>query len=108
MKKDIHPKYNTQVKVTCSCGNTFVTGSTLEEIKTELCSECHPFYTGAQKIVDTENLVAKFEERQKKSSSIGSFKSKREKMASRREKFTSARRDTSNLTLKDMLASIGK
>jgi len=107
MKKDIHPKYY-KTKVTCSCGETFFTGSTVEEINTELCSKCHPFYTGAQKIVDTENLVAKFESRQKKAASLGSFKTKKEKMAKRREKFTSQQSSQKALTLKDMLAGLSK
>ncbi len=61
MKKDIHPKYNKKAKVVCACGNTFVTGSTMDEIKTELCSACHPFYTGKQKLVDTARRVEKFQ-----------------------------------------------
>ncbi len=60
MKKDIHPKYYPQAKVICACGNTFTTGSTLPEIKTELCSACHPFYTGKQKLVDSARRVEKF------------------------------------------------
>jgi len=63
MKKDIHPKYNVQTKVRCACGNTFVTGSTKDEIYVEICSACHPFYTGKQKLVDTARRVEKFEER---------------------------------------------
>lgn len=61
MKKDIHPIYHHDTKVTCSCGNTFVTGSTLTEIHVPICSKCHPFWTGAQKFVDTEGRVEKFE-----------------------------------------------
>ncbi|MFA5420619.1 MAG: 50S ribosomal protein L31 [Patescibacteria group bacterium] len=61
MKKDIHPKYNKDITVSCACGNSFVTGSTEAEIKTELCSACHPFYTGKQKLVDTANRVGKFQ-----------------------------------------------
>jgi len=61
MKKDIHPKYHKDAKVICACGNTFVTGSTLPEIKTELCSACHPFYTGKQKLVDSARRVEKFQ-----------------------------------------------
>lgn len=61
MKKDIHPKYNSEAKVICACGNVIVTGSTLDEIKTELCSQCHPFYTGKQKLVDTARRVEKFQ-----------------------------------------------
>lgn len=61
MKKDIHPTYYPKAKVTCACGNTFFTGSTVEEIKTELCSACHPFYTGKQKLVDSARRVEKFQ-----------------------------------------------
>lgn len=60
MKKDIHPTYYPKAKVSCACGNTFYTGSTQEEIKTELCSACHPFYTGKQKLVDAARRVEKF------------------------------------------------
>jgi len=63
MKKDIHPKYHKDAKVTCACGNTFTVGSTMPEIKIELCSACHPFYTGKQKLVDTARRVEKFQER---------------------------------------------
>jgi len=61
MKADIHPAYK-EIKVTCSCGNTFETRSTLdqEELSIEVCSACHPFYTGKQKIVDTAGRVDKF------------------------------------------------
>lgn len=59
MKKGIHPEYN-ETKVTCACGNTFQTRSTLPEIRVEICSACHPFFTGKQKIVDTEGRVEKF------------------------------------------------
>ncbi len=106
MKKDIHPKYNNNLKVVCSCGNTFITGSTLdaETLTVELCSKCHPFYTGEQKIVDTENVVKRFEERAQKSAKM-SFKNKREKMAERKAKRTSSVKASSNLTLKDMLAN---
>ena len=60
MKKDIHPSYNTKAKVICACGNIIETGSTEDEIKTELCSKCHPFYTGKQKLVDSAGRVDKF------------------------------------------------
>ena len=63
MKKDIHPTYN-EITVTCSCGNTFQTKSTLkEDLSIEVCSACHPFYTGQQKIVDTAGRVDKFRRR---------------------------------------------
>ena len=62
MKADIHPKYY-QATVTCNCGNTFVTGSTKPEIRVEVCSKCHPFYTGRQKLVDTGGRVDRFKKR---------------------------------------------
>ena len=62
MKDDIHPKY-VESKVVCSCGETFTTRSTLAEIKVEVCSACHPFYTGEQRIVDTAGQVDRFMKR---------------------------------------------
>jgi large subunit ribosomal protein L31 len=63
MKPDIHPKYE-QIKVVCSCGNEFETSSTLcKELHVEVCSSCHPFYTGKQKIMDTAGRVDKFRKR---------------------------------------------
>ena len=59
MKKDIHPKYM-DCKVTCGCGNTFTTRSTVPELRIEICSACHPFYSGKQKFVDTAGRVDKF------------------------------------------------
>jgi large subunit ribosomal protein L31 len=59
MKKGIHPNYK-QTTVTCACGETFVTGSTRENIRVEICSKCHPFYTGQRKFVDSEGRVQKF------------------------------------------------
>jgi len=63
MKKEIHPQYYTDAKVVCACGSIFETGSTQKEIRIEICSACHPFYTGKQKLVDTARRVEKFEER---------------------------------------------
>ena len=60
MKKGIHPEYFPKAKVKCSCGNIFEIGSTLKEIKVEVCSACHPFYTGNDKLVDTAGRVEKF------------------------------------------------
>jgi len=60
MKTDIHPKYNEIAKIKCACGATFVAGSTAEDISVEICSQCHPFYTGKQKLVDTAGRVDKF------------------------------------------------
>ncbi len=60
MKEGIHPKYFPAAKVICACGNTWTTGSTREVIHTDMCSNCHPFYTGEQRIVDTEGQVDRF------------------------------------------------
>lgn len=63
MKTTIHPQFFVDAKVTCACGNTFTTGSTQKELYTEICSACHPFYTGKQKLVDTTGTVDKFKKR---------------------------------------------
>ncbi|MCD6568375.1 MAG: 50S ribosomal protein L31 [Dehalococcoidia bacterium] len=63
MKDKIHPKYYDNARVSCLCGNTFTTGSTKPEIKVEICSKCHPFYTGTQRIVDTMGRVERFKKR---------------------------------------------
>jgi large subunit ribosomal protein L31 len=63
MKADIHPTYFPEAKIVCVCGHTLQTGSTMEQVDVELCANCHPFYTGKQKIVDTARRVEKFTER---------------------------------------------
>jgi large subunit ribosomal protein L31 len=84
MKKDIHPKYFPKSKISCACGNVMTVGSTKEDIKVDLCSKCHPFYTGKQKIVDSARRVEKFTERQTKKTAT--LKSKKIKKADKREK----------------------
>ena len=59
MQSDIHPEYF-ETKVTCGCGNSFVTGSTRKELKVDICDQCHPFYTGKLKFVDTAGRIEKF------------------------------------------------
>jgi len=63
MKTDIHPTYFEKAKVQCACGNTFTIGSTKEKIEVEICSACHPFYTGNEKILDSAGRVEKFKTR---------------------------------------------
>jgi large subunit ribosomal protein L31 len=63
MKDGIHPKYYPNAKVICSCGNTWTTGSTAEVIRTDVCSACHPFFTGEQRIVDTAGQVDRYQKR---------------------------------------------
>jgi large subunit ribosomal protein L31 len=63
MKEAIHPTWYSEATVTCACGNTWTTGATVAEIRTDICSACHPFYTGEQRIVDTEGQVDRFYKR---------------------------------------------
>jgi len=76
MKADIHPTYFTEANVTCACGNTFTIGSTKEKIDVEVCSQCHPFYTGNDKIMDTAGRVEKFKARQAAAKGKGKIVSK--------------------------------
>lgn len=63
MKTKIHPEYHPAALVTCSCGATYITGATKPELKVEICNQCHPFYTGEQRIVDTEGRVERMRRR---------------------------------------------
>ena len=63
MKTNIHPEYYPEAQVICSCGNTFTTGATKRELRVEVCSACHPFFTGQQRIVDTEGRVERIKRR---------------------------------------------
>lgn len=87
MKKEIHPEYQTKAKVTCACGNNFTVGSTVPEIHVEICSMCHPFYTGKQKLVDTARRVEKFQEKMsKKDTAASGRKGKKVKRAAAKAK----------------------
>jgi len=70
MKKNIHPKYNIKTKATCACGASFEVGSTNEKIEVEICSYCHPFYTGNEKVMDTAGRVERFNKRRIASASL--------------------------------------
>lgn len=63
MKKGIHPKYYHDAIVKCACGNTFTTGSTKKELRVDICSKCHPLFTGQQKLVDTGGRVERFKKK---------------------------------------------
>lgn len=99
MKKEIHPTYFRECTVTCACGSVFTVGSTSEEMRIELCSKCHPFYTGKQKFVDTARRVEKFQERFDKVSAAAAVrKGKKVKKAVERtkkeEKAKAAKKDS--------------
>jgi len=83
MKKDIHPEYHKNARVICACGNEFHTGSTIKELRVELCSACHPFYTGKQKLVDTARRVEKFKERAGKKT-VAKHSSRKAKLAAKK------------------------
>ena len=89
MKKDTHPDYNAKAKVTCACGNTFSIGSTVKELYVEICSACHPFYTGKQKLIDTAGRVDKFKARAAKKEEVAKTrKGKKAKKAKSQAKKT--------------------
>ncbi len=69
MKKNIHPQYFGNATITCACGNSFVTGSTQEKINVEICSNCHPFYTGKSKLIDTTGRVDRFKKQREAAAS---------------------------------------
>lgn len=66
MKPDIHPEYFPKAKVTCACGNSFTVGATKKEINVEICSKCHPFFTGEEKLLDVAGRVERFKSRRSK------------------------------------------
>ncbi len=79
MKKDIHPKYNPEAKIICACGNVITTGSVKPEMKIEVCSACHPFYTGKKRLVDSTGRVDRFKKRMEKSEKLLADKMERSK-----------------------------
>ncbi|MBI4029379.1 MAG: 50S ribosomal protein L31 [Candidatus Blackburnbacteria bacterium] len=84
MKSTIHPKYYPDAQVVCACGNKFTVGSTVPEIRVEICSSCHPFYTGQMKYVDTAGRVDKFRARQESTGDKTSHFSKKERRHAKR------------------------
>ena len=73
-ENDIHPTYHKDAKFSCACGNSFTSGSTRPEIRVEICSKCHPFYTGKQKLVDTAGIVDRFKKRAAVSTQLAASK----------------------------------
>ena len=104
MKANIHPTWYQDATVTCACGNTFITGSTLPAIRVEICSKCHPFFTGQQRFVDTLGQVDRFV----KKTEISKVKQKERKkiMEARASKVASAKKERPSL--KDLLMQARK
>lgn len=93
MKSDIHPTYTHDAKVSCACGHTFVTGSTVAVLQTEVCSNCHPFFTGKQNLVDTAGRVDRFKKLVERSGTT-TVRTKRAKLeAKKAKKVAKASRD---------------
>jgi len=86
MKKDIHPTYYADARVICACGNTFPTGSTKQELRVEICSNCHPFFTGKQKLVDTAGMVEKFKKRAARATNETKRVTKKQKLVNKQAK----------------------
>lgn len=81
MKEAIHPTYYPNAKIVCACGNTIIAGSTKKEIHIDTCANCHPFYTGTQKLVDTAGRLDKFRKRAAKTAEIKNRKTAKTKAA---------------------------
>lgn len=88
-KQDIHPTYHPKAQVSCACGNSFTVGATQEKINVEICSKCHPFYTGAKTLIDTAGKVEKFKSRRAKADA-----------APKKEKKTRAKKETTKKVIK--------
>ena len=93
MKKEIHPKWYPEAKIGCACGHEMTAGATVPEIKVEICSQCHPFYTGQEKLVDTAGRVEKFEKKMAAAKPKPKTRKKKEKV------------DEKPKTLKEMLGA---
>ena len=101
MKADIHPKWYPNAVVSCACGNTFTVGATKDKIQVEICSNCHPFFTGEMKFIDTMGRVERFQERQKQAQKTGPYVSKKKKLEAKR-----AADDRTPKSLKEMLMGL--
>ena len=107
MKANIHPTYYPTARVTCSCGATWLTGSTVPEIRTDVCSTCHPFYTGEQRIVDTAGQVERFMkrlERRQSESAGGELEARARRAADEAARKARARGDNPDAAAAEVLA----
>jgi large subunit ribosomal protein L31 len=104
MKANIHPNWNANATVTCACGNTFTTGSTHDAIKVDICSKCHPLFTGQQKFVDTLGQVDKFQKKAQESAQKNQIK--KQILEARSQKVDN--RNTDKPSLRDLLMQARK
>lgn len=98
MKTTIHPTYYNDAQVICACGNTFTTGSTKQIIKVEICSKCHPFFTGQMKFVDTQGQIQKFQAKQQRAAKMADVMAKK-----KAKKQNINQEEKEPLTLREML-----
>lgn len=101
MKPNIHPRWYPQAQVVCGCGNMFTVGSTRESIRVEICSKCHPFFTGEMRYVDAMGRVEKFQQKQKRAKEVAAKISAKKKVKEKKEK-------RQPKTLKEMLMELKK
>ena len=106
VKEKIHPKYYPNAQVVCSCGNTWTTGSTQESIRTDVCSQCHPFFTGEQRIIDTAGQVDRFMKRLDRYSSHQSDASKRQEAAKQKAAQRFLNQQLAALDLSDQVSQV--
>lgn len=102
MKANTHPKWYPDALVTCACGNTFTVGSTQPQLAVEVCSKCHPFYTGEMKYVDTMGRVEKFSEKRQQAQDVKAKLTKKRKKKAKQKK----EQEREPKTLKEMLQAI--
>ena len=86
MAKDIHPEYFPKAKASCACGTVYHVGSTKNEIQVDICANCHPFYTGETKLIDTAGRVEKFKKRRTKAEATSKVRNKKTKLAEKKVK----------------------
>lgn len=106
MKQGIHPKYYPEAKVICSCGATWTTGSTVEVLRTDVCSACHPFFTGEQRIVDAAGQVDRFHKRMKRYSLHAAEEKARTELALRKREESLLKQQIEALDLSDRVHRI--
>ncbi len=104
MKKDIHPAWYPKAKIKCACGQVYVVGATVPEVHVEICSHCHPLFTGQEKLIDTERRVERFERRRQEALKASTERAKIDKEKKERVKKVSERPQT----LKEILQDIRK
>lgn len=96
MKKDIHPQFNEKATIACACGASYTVGSTTDNVAIELCANCHPFYTGKQKVVDSARRLEKFQARAEQKGNALDHKAKAVKRAERAAKKAKKREEAEN------------